>query len=54
MYCDTCGKLLPMGIEEYGNRAESYQEVECGSCRHTPEQASDLLTEFSRRQTVKV
>lgn len=54
MYCDTCGKLLPFSIEDYGHLAESYQEVECSSCRHTPEQATDLLSEFSRRQTVTV
>ncbi|MDY6769342.1 MAG: hypothetical protein SVU88_00045 [Candidatus Nanohaloarchaea archaeon] len=54
MYCDTCGTLLPMDIKEYGKRAEREQEVECGACRHTPEQATDLLAEVSRRQTATV
>ncbi|MDY6762034.1 MAG: hypothetical protein SVY41_03220 [Candidatus Nanohaloarchaea archaeon] len=53
MYCDTCGTLLPMDIKEYGKLADNNQAVECGSCRHTPEQATDLLAEVSRRQTVQ-
>lgn len=54
MYCDTCGKMLPFSIGEYGSRAESYRKVECSTCRHTPQRATDLLAELSRRQTVKV
>lgn len=54
MYCDTCGKLLSMDMEEYAERATEHFTVECSSCRHTPEQATDLLEEFSSRQTMKI